>query len=47
MSPEQMKARSLDLFRKRFHCSQAVLAVGQARLGIVNEEVSMKRKRQQ
>ncbi len=39
MNPEQMQDRALDLFRKRFHCSQAVLAVGQEKLGIVNEEV--------
>jgi C_GCAxxG_C_C family probable redox protein len=39
MSPEQMQDRALDLFKKRFHCSQAVLAVGQEKLGIVNEEV--------
>jgi len=34
-----MKERALDLFKKRFHCSQAVLAAGQEKLGIVNEEV--------
>jgi C_GCAxxG_C_C family probable redox protein len=39
MSPEQMKDRALELFKKRFHCSQAVVAVGQEKLGIVNEEV--------
>jgi C_GCAxxG_C_C family probable redox protein len=39
MSPEQMREKAVDLFRKRFHCSQAVLAVGQDKLGIVNEEV--------
>ena len=39
MSPEQMQDRALDLFKKRFHCSQAVLAAGQEKLGIVNEDV--------
>jgi C_GCAxxG_C_C family probable redox protein len=39
MNPEQMREKALDLFLKRFHCSQAVLAVGQEKLGIVNEEV--------
>lgn len=29
----------MDLFNKKFHCSQAVLAVGQEKAGIVNEAV--------
>ncbi len=39
MTPEQMRDKALDLFKKRFHCSQAVLAVGQEKMGIVNEEI--------
>jgi len=39
MTPEEMRQKAIDLFQKRFHCSQAVLAVGQEKLGIRNEEV--------
>ncbi|MCE5334549.1 MAG: C-GCAxxG-C-C family protein [Desulfobacteraceae bacterium] len=39
MTPEQMKNKAMDLFTKRFHCSQAVLAVGQEKMGIVNQDV--------
>jgi C_GCAxxG_C_C family probable redox protein len=39
MKPEEMKEKARDLFLKRFHCSQAVLAVGQEKLGIVDESV--------
>ena len=39
MSPEQMKQKAIDLFMKRFHCSQAVLAAGQEKMNIVNEDV--------
>ena len=39
MSPEEMKEKATDLFKKRFHCSQAVLAVGQEKMNAVNEEV--------
>jgi C_GCAxxG_C_C family probable redox protein len=39
MSPEEMRVKAVDLFMKRFHCSQVVLAVGQEKLNMVNEEV--------
>jgi C_GCAxxG_C_C family probable redox protein len=39
MSPEEMRQKAIDLFNKRFHCSQAILAVGQEKLNCVNEEV--------
>ncbi len=39
MSPEEMKQKAMELFRNRFHCSQAVLAVGQEKINQVNEEV--------
>jgi C_GCAxxG_C_C family probable redox protein len=39
MSPEQMKERAADLFMKRFHCSQAVLAAAQEEMGVVNEDI--------
>lgn len=39
MSPEQMRQRAIELFNKRFHCSQAILAVSQEKLGCVNEDV--------
>ncbi len=39
MTPEQMRDNAIDLFRRRFHCSQAVLAVGQEKMGIVNQDV--------
>ena len=28
MSPEQMRQKAIDLFMKRFHCSQVILSVG-------------------
>jgi C_GCAxxG_C_C family probable redox protein len=39
MSPEEMRQRAIELFNKRFHCSQAILAVGQEKLSCVNEDV--------
>jgi len=39
MSPEEMRQKAIDLFNKRFHCSQAVLAVGQEKLNRVDEGV--------
>jgi len=39
MTPDEMRDKAVDLFKKRFHCSQAVLAVGQEKMNIVNEEV--------
>ena len=39
MTPEEMRKKAIELFQKRFHCSQAVLAVGQEKAGIGNEEV--------
>lgn len=40
MNPEEMKQKAIDLFMKRFHCSQAVMAVGQEKLGDINEAVT-------
>lgn len=39
MSPEEMKQKAIELFNQRFHCSQAVLAAGQEKLGHVDEDV--------
>lgn len=39
MTPDDMKKKAVDLFKRRFHCSQAVLAVGQEKASVVNEEV--------
>jgi C_GCAxxG_C_C family probable redox protein len=39
MTPEQMKEKAIDLYRRRFHCSQAVLAAGLEKIGAVNEDV--------
>jgi C_GCAxxG_C_C family probable redox protein len=39
MGPEEMKQKAIELFEKRFHCSQAVLTAGQEKLDRVDEEV--------
>lgn len=39
MTPDEMRDKAIDIFKKRFHCSQAVLAAGQEKMGAVNEEV--------
>jgi C_GCAxxG_C_C family probable redox protein len=39
MTPQEMKARAQELLGKGFHCSQAVLAASQEKLGMVNKEV--------
>jgi len=39
MTPEQMRDKAIDLYKKRFHCSQAALAAGLEKVGAVNEEV--------
>jgi C_GCAxxG_C_C family probable redox protein len=39
MSPEEMREKAIDLFNKRFHCSQAVLAVGQEKVNKLDESV--------
>ena len=39
MTPEDMRQRAIELFNQRFHCSQAILAVGQEKLNRVNEAV--------
>ncbi len=39
MTPEEMREKAIQLFKERFHCSQAVLAAGQEKIGTVNEEV--------
>jgi C_GCAxxG_C_C family probable redox protein len=39
MSPEEMRQKAIELFNQRFHCSQAILAVGQQKLNCVNEHV--------
>jgi len=39
MTPEQMREKAIDLYKRRFHCSQAVLAAGLEKIGTVNEDV--------
>jgi C_GCAxxG_C_C family probable redox protein len=39
MSPEEVRQKAMDLFMKRFHCSQAVLAAGQEKMDMVDEAV--------
>ncbi len=39
MTPDEMRDKAIDMFMKRFHCSQAVLAVGQEKMNMVNEEI--------
>lgn len=40
MTPEEMKEKAIAMMAmKRFHCSQAVLAVGQEKLGKGNDDV--------
>lgn len=39
MGPEEMKEKALELFSKRFHCSQAVLSAGMEKLGCIEESV--------
>lgn len=39
MTSEEMGTRAKELMKKRFHCSQAVLAAGQEKLGISSPEV--------
>ncbi len=34
MTPEDMRRKAVELFKQRFHCSQAVAAVGQEMLGL-------------
>jgi C_GCAxxG_C_C family probable redox protein len=34
-----MREKAIDLFSKRFHCSQVILWVGLEKIGAVNEEV--------
>jgi C_GCAxxG_C_C family probable redox protein len=34
MTPEDMRDRAIELFKQRFHCSQAVAAAGQEKMGI-------------
>lgn len=36
MTPEEMRDRAKELFLKRMHCSQALMMVGQEKLGIEN-----------
>jgi C_GCAxxG_C_C family probable redox protein len=39
MTPDEMRHRAIEVFKKRFHCSQAVLLAGQEKMGAVNEEI--------
>ncbi len=39
MTPDEMRQKAIDLFKKRLHCSQAVLAVGQEKMNITDEAV--------
>lgn len=37
MTPEEMRDKAKELFLKRMHCSQALMMVGQDKLGIENQ----------
>ncbi|MBW1945200.1 MAG: C_GCAxxG_C_C family protein [Deltaproteobacteria bacterium] len=39
MTSEEMGTKAKELMKKKFHCSQAVLAAGQEKLGISSPEV--------
>ena len=39
MTPDEMRDKALELLKGGFHCSQAVLAVGQEKMGLENTEV--------
>ena len=39
MTPEDMRQKATELFGRRFHCSQAVLAAGQEKMNAVDEHV--------
>lgn len=39
MGPEEMKEKALELFSRKFHCSQAVLSAGMEKLGCIEESV--------
>ncbi|MCX7981419.1 MAG: C-GCAxxG-C-C family protein [Syntrophales bacterium] len=39
MTPEEMKNEAMQMMRKRFHCSQAVAAVGMKRLNLLSNEL--------
>ena len=39
MTPDEMRDKAIDLYRRRFHCSQAVLGAGLEKAGAVNEAV--------
>lgn len=39
MTPEEMREKAIELFTKRLHCSQAILAVGQVKINRTDEEV--------
>ena len=39
MTPQEMHDRAKDLFLKRMHCSQALLMVGQEKLGMDNPDM--------
>ena len=37
MTSEEMRDKAMDLFKKRFHWSQVILAVGQEKIGEIDE----------
>ena len=39
MTPAEMRDQAVELFKKRMHCSQAVLAVGLAKMGLDEPEL--------
>ncbi len=39
MTPEQMRDRAKELFLKRLHCSQALMTVGQEKMGMDNPDM--------
>ena len=39
MTPEQMRVKAEELFKKRMHCSQALVAVGLEKMGMANPDI--------
>ena len=39
MTPEEMRVKAEELFKKRMHCSQALVAVGLEKMGMENPEI--------
>ena len=39
MTPEQMRVKAEELFKKRMHCSQALVSVGLEKMGMANPDI--------